>query len=91
MIFPDLPKRINFEQANTYEAPAPYELASSVQTPLRSSTDMSAAAWLAHNEQAKDPAASPQGSVAEWLEITAIAVAFCLWITYWRGVHVGAW
>jgi hypothetical protein len=99
MIFPDLPKRINFEQAHTYEAPAPYELASSVQTPLRASAPLTADQWFVQQGYSIDPAAqssrNPEESI-DWLardawEFYTLCTAMIAWIVYWWGLHHGAW
>lgn len=102
MIFPDLPKRINFEQANTYEA---HEALMTVETPLRgveqatTSSGITVQEWWIKHGLATDPAAmssrNPEEPIDYWAadawEFYALCTAMLCWIVYWWGLHHGAW
>ena len=106
MIFPDMPKRYTASASiststsiSTKEPRAETPLqgsddrtrmirqqleriaqrADGIQTPLHRAQNTG----LAHT----DPAARWR----EWLEFTALITVFAVWVTYWLGVHRGAW
>ena len=106
MIFPDMPKRYTASASiststsiSTKEPAAETPLqgsddrtrmirqqleriaqrADGIQTPLHRAQNTG----LAHT----DPAAR----LGEWLELTALITGFVMWVTYWLGVHRGAW
>ncbi len=93
MIFPELPKRMNFEQADTVKTPL-----HSVEVEQTQGRITVEEWWIKHG-LATDPAALPSRSREEpidWLakdawEFYALCAAMLGWIVYWRGIHIGAW
>jgi hypothetical protein len=88
MIFPDLPKRIDWTRADSIEAAEAY----TAKTPLHCTS--------VEYTVSKDPAAlvadKQESKKIDWLakdawELYAIIVGMLAWCVYWLGIHRGAW
>ena len=93
MIFPELPKRMNFEQAHTVKTPLHV-----IEEPEQLGRITVEEWWVKHG-LATDPAAlssRSHGEPIDWWgrdagEFYALCTAMLCWIVYWRGIHIGAW
>jgi hypothetical protein len=100
MIFPELPRRQQYEQQQVHST------ADSIKTPLRSVEDTAGSSritveewWIKHG-LATDPAAALSRNYKEdpidWLardaiEFYALCTSMIVWIAYWLGIHRGWW
>ena len=97
MIFPQLPKRVNYTNTvTTAHDKTPLHI---IQTTLESSEPVAITVqewWIRHG-LATDPAALNYSkepidwSSRESWEFYMIVCAFVCWTAYWLGVHRGAW
>ena len=99
MIFPDLPKRIDWTRADHIEAVEAYR----AKTPLQGIEEpvpqsrITVEEWYIKHGLATDPAALNRSkepidwSSRESWEFYMIVCAFVCWVAYWLGVHRGAW
>jgi hypothetical protein len=94
MIFPQLPKRVNYTNTvNTASDKTPLQTLLEPTEPV----GINVQEWWIKHGLATDPAALNRSkepidwSSRESWEFYMIVCAFVCWIAYWLGVHRGAW